>query len=146
VNGTDKHSRNPQIRFTDTGCYSVNLFVENSIGSNNLNKNCYIRAINFCQPSVNNLSPGIGISRVTLANLDHSSPTGLSAYTDYSADYTVELMAGASYPVQVSQSSGNNPVSRAVWIDYNQDGEFTPSELAASSINSTLQDWVGTIQ
>lgn len=146
VNGTDEHSRNPQIRFTDTGCYSIDLLVENTIGQSNLTKACYVQVISFCLPEVSNLSSGIGIARVALANLDNSSATGNQAYTDYSSTYAVTLVAGASYPVRISQSTASNPVSRAVWIDFNQDGAFEPSERVAFSSNSTTQTWIGNIQ
>lgn len=145
VNGTNANSVNPQIRFTDTGCYSVSLMVENTIGNNTLTVPCFIEVINYCKPSVNNLSAGIGINRVRVANLDNSSTTGVSEYTDYTGSPAANLLAGGTYSVIISRPANTNPVSRAIWIDLNQDGNFDNTELLATSINSTREHWTASI-
>lgn len=145
LNGTNENSRNPEIRFTDTGCYSIDLYVENSIGNSNLTKSCFVEVVNYCEPDVTNLTSEIGISRVQFAGIDNSTSIGVDAYSDYTSSTSATVVAGGAYPMIISKNSQSNVVSRSVWIDMNQNGYFESSELLATSVNSNAKDWSSTI-
>jgi hypothetical protein len=67
----------------------------------------------------------------TLNNTDASLPTG---YTDFTAITPTDLLQNSTYSVSVTKfwpagSGGPYDEGVGVWIDYNQDGAFAPSEL-----------------
>lgn len=135
VQGTDSTSENPIVAFQDTGCFDVMLIAGNTAGKDSMIKNCYIEVIEYCAPSVAFLNSDLGISRVVLNEIDHSSSMGISGYTDYSQDHSTTLQIGDTYKLEIHRSGNlTNSQNGAVWIDYNQDGDFDDStELVASS-------------
>lgn len=121
-NGTTANSRFPWVEFSRTGTYSVKLKVSNSFGADSLTKTSYIGVFAYCTPSVLNLSSDVGISRMTFAGIDNSSSIGTQGYTSYTMTGLVER--GATYPIMLERNSDFNEVSRKVWIDYNNNGNF----------------------
>lgn len=133
--GYSKNSQHPVVVFQDTGCYDVTLKVGNSAGTNTISKICYFEAITACVPSVANLNTDIGISRVVSGDIDNSSAMADKAYTDYSGTHSTTMQIGGNYDVTVYRSGSEiNSLNRAIWIDYNQDGDFDDSlETVATS-------------
>jgi len=76
------------------------------------------------------------ISNVTLANLNNNS--GASTYTDYGLDTTktINLVSGSTAnTISVTKTWTGNiyPEGVRVWIDFNRNGIFDPSELVLNS-------------
>ena len=66
------------------------------------------------------------IATVQVGSFNHESQT-LSAYTDFT-DITVNLNAGGIYDVTLAQGNGAWKEYWNIWIDYNQDENFTDEE------------------
>src|SRR6185503_10869725 len=66
--GTTATNQNPTLMFTDTGYYTVTLFVDNGGGAakDQITKKAYIYVKGgYCIPSVAQLNNGIGITNVS---------------------------------------------------------------------------------
>ena len=140
VNGTDSASLAPQVQFKGTGCYDVTLIAGKNSKYDTLTRTCYIDVIQYCGPTVGNLISDIGISRVKLDQIDNSSDVGLVRYTDYTAKHKTGLQVGGKYEVIVERDRTLNYMNRAVWIDWNQDGDFddTLEVIGKEPSNKTL--------
>lgn len=147
VTGFDKNSKNPQVLLSDTGCYSVTLVVGNSFGTASTTEVCGMYSISTCIPNVKIPNTDIGISRVVVGDIDNSSDINENGYESFVSSASTELEVGASYDVTIERPAGriSNDMNRAVWIDYNQDGDFSPTELVASSKGDLNQTWTGSI-
>ncbi|MGZ5282970.1 MAG: immunoglobulin-like domain-containing protein, partial [Bacteroidia bacterium] len=145
VNGTGSASPNPQVSFTDTGCYSVELFVKNSQGDDNLKLNCFIKVKGaYCTPSVQNQISDVGISNVTISTINNTSSQGVTGYNNYLTNLSqaTTLEIGATYKLTVSRNTVNNKATRTVWIDWNGDGDFTDgNEKIAEELNASTLSW-----
>ncbi|RYZ99876.1 MAG: DUF5011 domain-containing protein [Sphingobacteriaceae bacterium] len=144
VNGTKSSSPKPQVSFTDTGCYSVELYTQNSVGDDKLKLNCFFNVKgSYCIPSVQNQISDVGISNVTLNSINNTSSQGVTGYTNYLTNLTqaTTLEIGATFKLTVSRNTVNNKATRTVWIDWNGDGDFTDigekigEELSAQSLS-----------
>jgi PKD repeat protein len=137
--GTTASSANPAVIFTDTGRYTVQLKEINSSGSNTVIKTAYIHVKQgYCIPSVAVLNTGIGINEVQLNTMDNISKQGENDYTSYANDpaITTTLEQGVTYPVTIRrQTPYYEPITRAVYIDWNQDGVFDAGERVGVDSN-----------
>ena len=87
----------------------------------------------------------MGILNFTLGNslISRTSVGQAEGYQDLSCTTNAALLVGQSYAVSI-RTGVNSPENVRVWIDYNNDGQFTGNtELAFSSDNATLH--TGTI-
>lgn len=127
-----------KVTFSDTGCYDIRLIASNSNGIDTVLVKCAVRVIERCVPKVTNLDEDIGIARVQLEDINNVSPAGITAYSDFRADHRTELQKGANYTIDIYRDKGpQSDINRAVWIDYNQDGDFTDKgELVAKSASA----------
>ncbi|MGZ5243713.1 MAG: immunoglobulin-like domain-containing protein, partial [Bacteroidia bacterium] len=146
VNGTKNSSAAPQVMFSATGCYSVELYTANSTGDDNLKLNCYINVKDaYCVPSVMNKSADLGISKVIFNTINNSTPqTTDGGYANYAAvqsqSTTIEI--AATYSLTVERKTNNNSATRTVYIDWNLDGDFTDAgEKVAEEVNKTTLSW-----
>ncbi|MFY0673200.1 MAG: DUF5011 domain-containing protein [Bacteroidia bacterium] len=140
VTGYNSQGQVTKVSFNDTGCYNIRLIASNSNGIDTVDITCGIRVIDRCVPTVGNLNADLGISRVTLGNINNTSSTGIAAYTDYRSGKKAELQAGAQYEIKIWRAENPTlPMNRAAWIDYNQDGDFTDNgeEIARSTGGNT---------
>jgi len=143
VGGTSKTSRNPIIRFEDTGYYDITLYsTYDMFYTDSLTKNDYIYSIRYCKPTATNLNADIGISQVKLASINNSTGIGKSAYTNYSNDYWTYLDVQGSYKLTVERNSIFNEMNRKVWIDWNIDGDFEDAgEMIGSESSAKTLSW-----
>ncbi|RZA00596.1 MAG: DUF5011 domain-containing protein [Sphingobacteriaceae bacterium] len=145
VNGTKSTSPNPAVNFTDTGCYSVELYTANSAGDDKLKLNCYIKVkSSYCTPSVTTQSSDLGISKVTFNTINNSSTQGVTGYNNFipnqAQSTTVEI--GVTYKLTVERNTAKNKATRNVWIDWNGDGDFNDAgENVGSEVNKTTLSW-----
>ncbi|MEX0965659.1 MAG: PKD domain-containing protein [Bacteroidia bacterium] len=146
INGTADTSSDPQVKFTQTGTYAVKLVARNILGEDSLERTAYITIFDYCTPSVNNITADIGISRVQIGDIDNSSETGKLGYTDYTGIGTTSLTRRGIATIRVERASIANDMTRKVWIDYNQDGVFDTTELAAEEQPAKTMTWTQSFQ
>jgi len=147
IGGTDKNSRNPIIRFEDTGYYHIKLNAGYSYVFNTITKTNYIYAIKYCNSAVANLNPDIGISRVKLGDINHVSTIGKSAYSNFTNDAQTYLDYQGTYTLTVERSTTYNNMNRKAWIDWNMDGDFLDAgELLGSESSARTAAWSVTFQ
>ncbi|MBT3301613.1 MAG: DUF5011 domain-containing protein [Bacteroidetes bacterium] len=140
VAGTNSNSQNPIILFEDTGYYTITLISGYDMNYNTETKVDYIYAIKYCRPTVSNLNPDIGISRVALASIDNTSAIGKDAYSNYSNDASTFLDLQGGYTLTLERNSAYNTMNRKAWIDWNIDGDFDDAgeEIGVETEASTL--------
>jgi len=132
----------PQIRFNDTGCYDVKLVTGYKGMYDSITIKCFIKAIQYCQPTVDLLTQDIGMTKVILSDISNSTPIGKTEYSDYTLTHSTYLDVEATYDLQVERSSNFNTVDRKAWIDWNIDGDFDdPGELIGHEQNSSALVW-----
>lgn len=139
-NGGDEYDRMIDVKFTAPGSYNVKLIVKNDNGSSYLERTNLIDVIQYCSPAVFYPTVAdVGINSVTIASMTNTSTSGqVPGYTDYSNDISIDLTLGASYSFEISRKTQVNGVNRAIWIDYNRDGDFTDAgELVATQTAAT---------
>lgn len=120
-------AQNPTVVYNTPGVYTVSLTVTNLYGSDTKTIINYITVeetpITYCSSNGTNYSYE-WISNVLIGAFSNSS--GASGYTDFTGQ-TVSMEAGQS--VSVNLTPGFSGTSYAefwkIWIDYNQNGDFT---------------------
>lgn len=130
VNYTSDSSETPQIKFTHSGTYSIELVLINRATSDTVRKKDYIEVIGYCTPVAGALSADIGISGVYLNGtpaLNYSSASGNKAYSDFTTQFSY-LEQDGLYEMKISRPSTYNKVIRVAWIDWDQDGFFESNE------------------
>jgi len=137
-----------KVKFDKLGYYNVKLVGTNSIGSDSLTKTSYIYVYKSCQPQVGVLSSDVGISQVVFLNsrgdtlIDQSSLVGISAYTDYSNTKRAVVSKKGTYTLSLYRNSNFNKITRSVFIDLNQNGDFDDAgEEIATDYNATTLSW-----
>lgn len=137
VNGTDMFSQDPQMMFNDTGLYTIRLDVVNPVGADIEIKQDYIYIFKYCTPAITNTNTDVGISRVILGDIDNTTPVSDTAYTDYTQTHKTRLEQNGNYTISLAREKTFNPMTRKVWIDYNQDGDFDDAgELVVQELNA----------
>ncbi|EDP97048.1 S8 family serine peptidase [Kordia algicida OT-1] len=81
--------------------------------------------LNYCASNGNSVADEY-ISRVQLATLDNSSGAATGGYADFTSEST-SLTKNQTYTITVTPTWTGTTYSEgySVWIDYNQDGDFT---------------------
>ncbi len=146
----------PTVRYDNFGAYDVKLVVTNVGGSDSVICSGYIKVSDFAYCTSNlggNGCPGdiklVAIKGTSLKDTIHNScgVYNSSTYACYPANgsTTASLVTGKTYELSVS-ASNNDIIS--VWIDYNQNRTFEPSEwnqvaystipYAVSKVNITI--------
>jgi len=81
--------------------------------------------------------PGASIDNVTLGNLNNTPPANTCrTYTDYTNLAAASLPIGNNIPISITNSSCNGTTANrviTVYIDFNNNGAFEPSEMVAQS-------------
>lgn len=149
MNGTKTTSMNPQVMFTDTGCYNVFLEAKNAGGVDSLEIKCYIKVKSpYCVPTVTTNIVDLGISEVTIADvngkvlLSNKSTSGVEDYQNFVATVSTTLEAGVSYDLTMKRPSTLNDVTRTFWVDWNLDGDFADAgEKVGEQKKTSAQTW-----
>lgn len=137
---TDTQANPPAHTYSTPGVYEVRLVAQNALGRDTLQQRVAVaRACpNYCRAQANGgtTSSPAYFTRLQFADLDNVDPRGPGvAYRDFTARYAT-VVAGQRYTYRATfppwSFSGSGPwVAVDMWIDYNQDGEFGPSEQVA---------------
>ena len=151
---------NPTVTYPSVGTYSVSFTASNNSGTGNTEtKANFIRIVpppsNACVPGGTAGSGGIRRFAIgTLEDLSGTASQDGGAYVDKACDEVAELEPGLLYPVEItvgnSTCSGSNPFAFVrIFIDYNNDGDFTDAgelvettngqSFCGANINSTFQ-------
>ncbi|MSQ78247.1 MAG: DUF5011 domain-containing protein [Flavobacteriaceae bacterium] len=134
--------QNPTITFVVNGFYTISLKVTNVAGSNVDTFYQVIKVVNaHCTPTVTSPGPDyFGITRFNFRDIS----TNTSAYTGYSqtASPMPCVESGTFYKFALKRGSTTTNARAAIWIDYNQDGDFTDAgELVKSTQNLNALTW-----
>lgn len=140
--GTSASSQNPQVTFTVSGTYTVQLTASNTAGSDVELKTGYITVTNVSSPcTATSTYCDEFIQQVVLGTINNQ--TQCTNYTNY--NLSTALTKGQSYDIGIiPQITGQAPGSAytgdeiAAWIDFNGDFDFDdPGErIAFVSITS----------
>jgi PKD repeat protein len=142
---------NPVHRYNSPGFYTVKLRVQNGFGADSLTKLSYINVTNVqnpieasCYPLTQFSNPDFGIVGVSVAGINNTNSV-VDGFENYACTDTAWVKSGQNYAILVNTS----PALRAnvrVYVDFNDDGEFTdPDELFVIS-NNRLVNHTGTLQ
>ncbi|MEM9298492.1 MAG: S8 family serine peptidase [Bacteroidota bacterium] len=84
-------------------------------------------AVSYCASNGNSVADEY-ISRVQLSDIDNTSGASGSGYNDFTSIST-DLAKGSSYTITITPTWTGTVYNEAysVWIDYNQDGDFSDS-------------------
>lgn len=154
-NGTNKYSKNPQIKFNNPGCYEVIFKAWNTadrpLTTKTVQKIDYICVVKKCTPSVSFNSASIGISNVTISkgNVDYlvsNTSAGTMAYQDLSSSSVAKVLYGETYDVSISRPNIDDDWNVRAWLDVNGDGNFTPTEVYLQEGPDTTDNIKGTIK
>jgi PKD repeat protein len=154
VNISDAGAKDPSMRFSAPGKYTVSLrgwnYVDSSASTALKIKDQYIIVIDYCIPLIGVTSSADVATNVVRLE-DNSSPrvtlmentSEESTYTDYTEEVMPPFMTfGGTYNLTVERTSTTNPMSRKVWIDWNIDGDFEDAnELVGTQSATTNGSW-----
>jgi hypothetical protein len=143
VGGSTLRDKDVNIRFTQPGPYNVSLVAWNTIDSvgtlRAIANDSFIRVVNFCQVSSPVLSEDVGNNTFSLTDNNNnvfysqSSEIGQSSYENFSGFDAIRLNTGGVYTISMERNTNFNRISRAVYIDWDGDGNFTEAEKVMHS-------------
>ncbi len=134
VNNTNSQSRNPQVRFTATGCYTVTLTASNPSGSDSEVKTSYICVT--APTCFNNLHVGncadsymyqVFIQNTTLGVFNTGCAPGSYTAWPGTGNTTATLLAGQTYQLGIKSTGTLGNITG--WLDSNGNGILEPSEF-----------------
>jgi PKD repeat protein len=139
----------PQHTYAASGTYTVTLIVTNVYGADTLEQVDLVTVDlgaqlvpASCTPETQSHCCGFGITSVALAGITSSSVDGSEGYQDRSCGNTANVTEGLTYPVSIG-TGGTSAHDIFLWIDLDNDGAFTATELVWSALNT--QDPIATL-
>ncbi|HSG68353.1 MAG TPA: GEVED domain-containing protein, partial [Bacteroidales bacterium] len=136
------NAQNPVVTYAATGSFDVTLEVQNGSGSDILSLTDYITIVepSYCTSSGSNTTRG-WIQSFSLGNYTKNSGDN-NGYADFTSDL-IQVESGQSYNLTGTPGFPGRSQREfwRVWIDYNQDYDFSdPGEevFAANSQKSTV--------
>ncbi len=140
--GVGTTQENPSWQFDQAGSYEVELIASNSItcfeGPDTLIKTIQMFEMaeipaTDCQPFKNLQASGVGITRVKLNTIDHSSMDADEGYKDFTCDANTVLLTETDYQYEVWVGNNISEVVK-IFIDLNYNGSFESNEMVDSII------------
>ncbi|MBI1182851.1 DUF5011 domain-containing protein [bacterium] len=128
---TNDSSYLPRVKFTKSGKYDVALVVSNGNGTDTVYKPDFIEIIDYCSPDVSQWVSDLRIDKVELNGLPEmkvDASTNDKEYLNFGQQNT-RIERGSSYTLKVNRFAAKNKIHRTAWIDWNQDGTFSKSEI-----------------
>ncbi|OFY84063.1 MAG: hypothetical protein A3F72_11830 [Bacteroidetes bacterium RIFCSPLOWO2_12_FULL_35_15] len=140
--GNSSFQQHPTHTYTANGTYTVTLIATNANGNNTKVKSNLI-TVNLagaltpssCLPGTLSYCCGYGIFRVQFNTINNSTGNGSESYQDFSCPYSTIVTKGLSYPISI-KTGITNPQDTKVWIDFDNNGSFSTSELVFQSLNT----------
>ncbi len=141
LSGTSATSQNPIVLLNSATSYDITLTSTNPLGSNSITKLSYATAIAFNSPGCSGC-PGtsvpntvdIGISRVTLADMDTATALSTPIYHALYNVKTATLYRGVTYTLSTARTTNTAPMTTRAWIDFNHNTNF--GDIAIETIIS----------
>lgn len=128
--------QNPTHTYLSAGNYTVQLIACNALGcdtiTNTINIASVAGPVSACAVSTTAYCCNVGITNVTLNTINNTTPNATGGYQDYSCTLSTNLIAGQSYPIQVTTGVTYAEIVRA-YIDFNNDGVFSAIELVMNT-------------
>ncbi|WP_375436584.1 GEVED domain-containing protein [uncultured Hymenobacter sp.] len=132
--------QNPNHCYTTPGTYTVTLTATNATGSNVRTRTGYIvynntvPVVATCTPTTTAYCCDYGITRFALGALVKTSLNGQAGYENFTCGSRVQLTEGTAVLISLI-TGGTTPHDTRVWLDLNNDGAFTGSELLYTALN-----------
>lgn len=137
------NEQNPDHTYSTSGSYTVSLTAINANGENEL---IWSDLVNIdldgqlepaaCSPGTTSYCCGYGILGFTFAGISSTSGNGSEGYQDRSCGNVATLQSGESYAWSVL-TGDETPHDTRIWIDLNNDGAFTSTELVATALDQS---------
>jgi PKD repeat protein len=132
------------VRFTTPGIKAVTLTATNATGTTSVTKNIFVSNANGngCRTSVAGTSSYGYVVQFLLQDINHSNAIAYAnSYNNYSCTYNTALHPGTTYAAaaNIGFSSYATGTRLQVFIDYNNDGDFSDAGEAVYVTPSCLQ-------
>jgi PKD repeat protein len=135
LEGTNATSQNPVVLLNSAINYNITLIATNTMGSTSKTKNAFVTAIAFGSPGCSGCPtasgvpfvPGsldIGITRVTLADMDTTTQLNTPIYHALYNKKIATLYRGVTYTLSTARGTAGDPMSTRAWIDFNRNTNF----------------------
>lgn len=140
--GATSFQQNPTHTYATNGSYTVELIASNLNGSDTLEKINEV-TVNLagqltaasCTPQTGSYCCNYGIYYVGFESISRNSGSAAAGYQDFSCSDNTVVVAGNVYSLIVNTGLGQNEDVRA-WIDYDNNGSFSSTEMVLSSNNN----------
>ncbi|MCX6244828.1 MAG: S8 family serine peptidase [Bacteroidetes bacterium] len=130
--------KNPVVVYTTAGIYDVTLTASNASGSNTMIKAGYITVTkpvsSYCNSHGNATAQWIALTKIGTTSKTSGS-SGTSGYQDFTASKFTLVKGTNTLTLTPGFSGTSNNEYWCVWIDYNQDGDFTESGELVFSVS-----------
>ena len=140
------NSEEPIIEINNAGEHDIKLIVEGSTGcitSDTAIINNYIVVAEDGEPESPKYTPITtyggegGVFSVLFNQINCTSDGANDGYMDYSCQHRTNITEGKAYPITIETGNTNEEVV-GVWLDINNDGDFSSEEKLFSSQNVNL--------
>ncbi|MFM2207172.1 MAG: hypothetical protein RL213_1147 [Bacteroidota bacterium] len=121
---------NPTHYYSQNGTYTVTLIACNGAGCDTVIQS--LQAIitgpqpTTCYPLTSQYCCGIGLTNVTLANINNASNDAIDGYQNYTCSDTTTLERGQTYNF-TAETGFTYPENVIAWIDWNADTQLDPA-------------------
>ena len=149
--GGTSGEQDPEHFYTGSGTYTVSL---TSINANGQDDSISVDLITIdlesqlipatCTPNTVAYCCGYGILGFQFAGISSASPNGSEGYQDRSCGNVAAIQEGQTYPWSVT-TGNETPHDTRIWIDLNNDGDFTANELLVTALDQSTPSGVLTI-
>lgn len=139
--------KHPNVSFTKPGAYSVSLRAWNSADSagsvNFIVKNNFIVAVEPCIPTTTDANEDVANNNLNVYDVNNNlifshESVGNVGYKSFLTpdDPNINLIFGKTYSVEMNRKSTADTVSRAIYIDFNSDGQYSANELVLHEVKT----------
>ena len=150
--GTTSTDASPVHVYTNAGIYTISLIVEGNSLCNTNDTVVLIDALLVednedliapeCIPTPTSILAGGGIASFSLLSIENESEDSQFPYEDFSCEFQETVTEGNLYPVELELYNSGYV---SIWLDGNNDGDFTADEIAYQSSEDLLVhsfDWL----
>lgn len=140
----------PYHQYANPGNYTVRLIVTNAFGSDTLIRTNYITILPNvsvlaapCQPVAQQTIAGFGITNVSFATINNTTAGSTDGYKDYTCTNIARIPVDTSFTFTV-RTGGQGQELVAVWIDYDNNGQFDATNERVATGTTTAGLFTGT--
>jgi PKD repeat protein len=138
--GQTSTDRNPSHCYTTAGTYTVTLVATNAAGSSaaataTVVYTTQVPLATTCTPPTTSYCCNYGVTRFRLGTIDNTSADGSAGYQDFTCPQRTQLTVGVATPLLITLGSTSANQDTRVYVDLNNDGTLTASELVYEALN-----------